>query len=399
MKYMIVAIIMSVIVLLYEQIFGNGVYNILETVSILLIWLTTCFLIIRNSKKEKTLKATDKDKEIKHACNSMINNTKVLYQNLSNELKVISGKVDSMQSVVSDAVQGLSNSFTTLSNESSSQEQLMHEIIDGLHSTSGDESHSGFIDETRDVLEYFVENITEVSRGGMTMVYTVDDIEKQMDSVNQLLSEISSIADQTNLLALNAAIEAARAGEAGRGFAVVADEVRALSTNSNNLNDKIRDVVEKSKDNISKAKQIVGEIAGKDMSVAIQHKSRVDEVLTIMDEKNHFVNDKLNEVQHIAKNVEDGVNVAVRSLQFEDIARQQCEQLNAHIALVDDMFKDIQEELSLIKADTELLAIAGLDEIVSEFNTHIKQVTDKATSIHSSTSSQKDMGEGEVELF
>jgi len=168
------------------------------------------------------------------------------YVNFSNKVNMTASKVDVMKVVISDAVSSLSESFTTLSAQIMAQKNLMHEIIDGLHTSDGDESHKSFIEEMKDVLEYFVENITEVSRGGMTMVYTVDDIEVQMDNVNQLRGEISAVADQTNLLALNAAIEAARVGEAGRGFAVITDEVRALSTNSNNLNDKIRAVVDKS---------------------------------------------------------------------------------------------------------------------------------------------------------
>lgn len=100
------------------------------------------------------------------------------------------------------------------------------------------------LEEVSSVIEELAASATNVSSNEQQLNSNIRDIFKLSEEINEVLEFIKQIADETKMLGLNAAIEAARAGDAGRGFGVVAEEIRKLSDESKNTVTKIRDLTE-----------------------------------------------------------------------------------------------------------------------------------------------------------
>lgn len=192
---------------------------------------------------------------------------------------------------------------------------------------------------------------------------TVLDIRNQTDTTNESVKQIKSvteyitnIAEETNLLALNASIEAARAGDAGRGFAVVAQQIQKLAEESNHsaaqIGENIKDLVEKTEENLA-AMNLIGEV----LKSQEDKVSRTKDIFGELDRSINMVTDKESNMQQNIKamnRAKDNMSDVIAELAQSSVTSVNTAQVTAEAA------GQMQEE---IKGITELSSdLTGLAE-------------------------------------
>lgn len=300
-----------------------------------------------------------------------------------NECETSIGDILSTQK---DAVGLLNSAFGDFQHLLTLQGDNIHTL---LHSEDDDgELYSDrmrtFASETEVTLDRFIQSTIDMSTASMELLEKVNIIYTAVPNVLKALKDIDGIASQTNLLALNAAIEAARAGEHGRGFAVVADEVRSLSTRSGQFSESIQRQLSDISQQIKSLTEDVGTLASYDVSYVIDAKKGIKRALENIVDKSESDAVITNNLEELSTKLETALSQAIRALQFDDMNGQN--------------LQFTQETLGFVREHLYMLTEQDIDSVIDDFHAYLETIKEKRYNKHNPVSATS-MDAGDLELF
>lgn len=195
------------------------------------------------------------------------------------------------------------------------------------------------------VVEETIQSINQLSDQVMDCSAKLHEVEKETMNIGRILNVIREIAEQTNLLALNAAIEAARAGEQGRGFAVVADEVRSLAQRTQSSTEEIQTLIEQLQSGVKSAVTVMNH--GKDQAVASVGQAAdtgaalkaITHAVSVINDMNMQIASAAEEQSSVAESINQNV-VSVRRIAEENaVAATQSQNATSEIAQLAEQLK------------------------------------------------------------
>lgn len=273
----------------------------------------------------------------------VINDSNEIMFKQSQELEVIAHKSAEKVALLDNETDGITTAISELEQNSLMVANNTNKASDVAADTD---------QETRAiviVLNETIQGIESQAHDLDSSVQVINELAKSSEEISGVMSVISSIAEQTNLLALNAAIEAARAGEQGRGFAVVADEVRSLASRTQASTEEIRNMINRlqsgsrdasSKIANNKENAFISVNATQKAGKSLEHSLTSVAVISELNSENvQMANKQLNLTTEVGQRVSSIKSVGTENLQYAHTVEENCEQLVKQVVEMQQQLK------------------------------------------------------------
>lgn len=179
----------------------------------------------------------------------------------------------------------------------------------------------------------------------------MSSIEKNVQNIEQFTDSITDLADKTNLLAINASIEAARVGAHGKGFAVIAGEVQELSSNSKKLAEQINEVIQNTAGTVNTSFTTLSTHIENAVNAIQGSQKTLDEISTFLSEQLQAIEGSVEESKKLSGSVTEGLNEVIYSQQYQDITRQVLEHL---VGIFTEAKEECEQVLNKTVIDVEI---------------------------------------------
>lgn len=335
------------------------------------------------SVKEIEIKTRDELGTLAQEINTMLRNLKSIVSNLINTSTTISGTgQDIVRSIeeISKAIQQVSSTIQGVAGgaqetaksvtDASTAVEKMSEKMDSLAQETSNIERStketlNLTEKGQNVVNELNIGFTLVNEATNSVSTVMAELETAAGEIGRIVETITSISSQTNLLALNAAIEAARAGEAGRGFAVVADEVRKLAEESNQSAQRIAQFIEEIRSRITKAAESTNE-AVRVISSQVEIGGNVTETFNRIADANRSIMEMINSIaSSVSSLVEDGKRISESVQSIAAIAEENAASSEEVSAATEEITAEIGEMESSVRRLSDLAL--ELDRVRQQF--------------------------------